>query len=266
MRKKKDLPAMPFYIGDWKKDPGVRALSKEEKYIWLEMLFLMWESEDRGYLSFNGKPIPDFMLAQMLDISEEKLKKIKEKFEFLNLYSKDKKGRIYSRKILKIVELSKIRSLAGKSKGQQNGKQKPSKNGANAPANSENENENENENESENLKKKIPPVFFEVAEHLKTRVLQIKQQKITEKTMVTWAKCAQKMNKLDKRTIGDIHKLIDECHDMEPNAGGFTWRNNILSMQKLRERWNEGKIWLGMNKRKETPDERTARILGLDKK
>ena len=29
--KKEDLPAMPFYIGDWKKDPAVSILSRENK-------------------------------------------------------------------------------------------------------------------------------------------------------------------------------------------------------------------------------------------
>ena len=36
---------------------------------------------------------------------------------------------------------------------------------------------------------------------------------------------------------------------MEPSPNGFTWRNNILSMGKLRSNWNNGKISIGMNRK-----------------
>lgn len=116
-------------------------------------------------------------------------------------------------------------------------------------------NKNDNNEKNKKNKKELPPVFFEVAEHLKRRVLQIRQQKITDATLFDWANCVRLMCDRDKRTIQDINQLIDECHDMEPRGNnGFTWRNNILSMSKLRLRWNEGKIFLGMNKTGAEPD------------
>ena len=51
MSKKHDLPAMPFYFGDWFKCPEVRAMNLETRMIWFEMLGLMWESTERGYLT-----------------------------------------------------------------------------------------------------------------------------------------------------------------------------------------------------------------------
>lgn len=102
----------------------------------------------------------------------------------------------------------------------------------------------------EGKKKEIPPVFLDAAEHLKKRVLETKQMKITDKTLEDWSDCVRLMISRDERTLEDIKKLIDECHDMEPSPrNGFTWRNNILSMQKLRKQWNDGNISIGMNKK-----------------
>ena len=51
------VPSIQFYPADWRKDPGVQALTYEERGIWIEILFLMHESEERGKLTLNGKPI-----------------------------------------------------------------------------------------------------------------------------------------------------------------------------------------------------------------
>lgn len=112
--KKIDLPAMPFYIGDWEKDPGVQCLSWEEKGIWFKLICLMWESKERGYLRI-GNIIPDiFMLEKVLNLDNQRLTKIFERFKSLNLYStREKDNCLYSRKILHILEISEKRKNAG---------------------------------------------------------------------------------------------------------------------------------------------------------
>jgi hypothetical protein len=167
--KKKDLPAMPFYIGDWKKDPAVQSLSREEKMIWLDMIFLMWESKERGFLTVNGIPMTDKMLGIALALDNQNLSKCLTYFEQLGLFSRrESDGAIYSRKIVKIVELSEKRKTAGKQGGNPHLlNQKPSKSKANGKANTENEIENEIENESkeksgEKISKKIPPNLEDV--------------------------------------------------------------------------------------------------------
>jgi hypothetical protein len=39
------LPALQWYPADWRKDPGVQALSLHDRMVWFEMLMLMHESE-----------------------------------------------------------------------------------------------------------------------------------------------------------------------------------------------------------------------------
>lgn len=143
MPKKKDLPSMPFYVGDWKKDPGVQALDRYQKSLWFDMICIMWESEDRGYLSFNNEAIPLNLLANMLGENEKQLKKNIAFFEKLNLFSRDKNGRIYSRKIINILQLSDKRRLAGLASAQQRVEQMVNKTSTRPPTTTENENEYE---------------------------------------------------------------------------------------------------------------------------
>lgn len=65
------LPAMPVYVGDWRKDPRVQALTYELKGIWFEILCLMWESEYRGKLLLNCAPMPEEALARALGVDKQ---------------------------------------------------------------------------------------------------------------------------------------------------------------------------------------------------
>lgn len=119
--KKYDLPAMPFYIGDWKKDPAVQVLSREDKMIWLELIFLMWESEERGYLTINKKPMTSEMIATALNLDNQTATKRLTSFADIGLFSKrESDGAIFCRKIVKIIELSNKRKNAGKQGGNPN--------------------------------------------------------------------------------------------------------------------------------------------------
>jgi hypothetical protein len=89
--------------------------------------------------------------------------------------------------------------------------------------------------------------FEPVSNLLRDRIQKKRQQKITEKTIQSWNRTVRLMVEKDKRNPDDIVKLINECHDMPVNKGGFTWADNILSMDTLRLKWNEGRIYVGMN-------------------
>jgi hypothetical protein len=50
------LPGFIFYPGDWLKDPELRRCSRESRSIWIDMICLMFECEERGVLSTGGRP------------------------------------------------------------------------------------------------------------------------------------------------------------------------------------------------------------------
>jgi len=100
--KKHDLPAMPFYFGDWRKAPEVRAMEPDTRMFWFEMLGYMWESTERGYLTLNGKAIEENTLATMLGIAHSRLTESLTTMSDLGVFSRrDSDGAIYCRRMVK---------------------------------------------------------------------------------------------------------------------------------------------------------------------
>lgn len=119
MSKKHDLPYMPFYWGDWFKAMDLQSLPRETRCVWFEMLGRMWESNERGYLTINGKPMSDFAKANALAFgsSIDEYLKHERILEESGIFSRrESDGAIYSRKVLNDLDLSNIRAKSG-SKG-----------------------------------------------------------------------------------------------------------------------------------------------------
>lgn len=264
--KKTDLPYMPFYVGDWRKCPEVRALSLAARALWFEMLCLMWESNRRGYLELGGEPISIETLGRMVGEHTEIVSNLLSEMEKNNVFSREKKtGIILNRRMVSDEELRLSRSKAGtkgmKSRYNKNHNEQDNKQDNKAVTGRDIEIDNgisfipgvlDSNIPDSNIidsgkEKPVDPESRRLCLLLRDRILENRQQKITDAILEEWQKTVDKMVRLDKRTHAQIEDLINECHDMEPGPTGFTWRNNILSMGKLRERWNEGKIFIGMN-------------------
>lgn len=147
--KKHDLPAMPFYIGDWLKCPELRACSPAARGLWIDMLCFMWESTERGYLTLNNKPIPNENLARMTGFARDLLGVLLDELESFAVFSRREDGAIYSRKMVKDEKIRKLRA----ENGQKGGFAKHfaiAKPLAKSWQNTENENESEDESEDEN--------------------------------------------------------------------------------------------------------------------
>lgn len=112
--KKHDLPAMPFYFGDWLKCPEVRALDLDVRMVWFEMLGLMWESTERGYLTINGKPVSDSVITKILGILPDVLDRALRQMEEYGVFSRRDDGAIYCRRMIKDEAIRQAKSKAGK--------------------------------------------------------------------------------------------------------------------------------------------------------
>jgi len=108
------LPAMPFFIGDWKKDPAIGLLNLAERGLWLEILFLMWESEERGRLMVNGLPLGPEELAKILGQNLPEVCQAFARLESLKVFGRDEAGVVVSRRLLRQKQISSIRMKAGK--------------------------------------------------------------------------------------------------------------------------------------------------------
>ncbi len=114
------LPAFQFYPADWRKDPAVQSLSYHDKGIWFEILCLMHESEERGKLLLNGKPMPEEALARLLGLDKQILTKTLTTLLDYGVASRDDYGALMSRRMVRDETLRKIRTEAGKKGGNPN--------------------------------------------------------------------------------------------------------------------------------------------------
>ncbi len=163
-RAQQKQPYIPFYPGDWKKDAGVQALDFFDRHVWFEMLMLMHDSDQRGYLVLNGRPISEDALARLLGLDKQILSKSLSNIKANGVYSvRESDGAIYSRSMVRRADVSVKRAISGKSGGnpsllKQNASKTQSKTEANPQPNSDNESDNANDNEDEilNLEKSHP--------------------------------------------------------------------------------------------------------------
>lgn len=239
MSKKEELPAMPFYWGDWFKSPDVQSLPRETKCVWFEMLGRMWESTERGYLTINLKPMTNFAKARALGFGEDVKLYLKHEniLRDLGLFSVRSDGAIYSRKILHINELREKRRFAG----YLGGKQTQSKSQANGQANTENENETVNETVKRNIF--IPPTLEEVKAYCKERKNNVDPQAFIDhyetnnwfrgKTKIkNWNACVRTWEKNDTQKSPSYVSKKNYDRDIESKLGKIATKEKIKFLMR----------------------------------
>jgi len=118
------LPALQFYPGDWRKDPGVQALDFHDRGVWFELLCMMHESSDRGRLTLNGRPMPDAAIARNLGIQEADWKQTRSRLEAYGVASVTEDGTLFNRRMVKDEAKRERLAEAGR-KGGKKSKPKP---------------------------------------------------------------------------------------------------------------------------------------------
>lgn len=106
-------PSFQFYPGDWRKDPNLSRVSLEAKGAMIEIMCLAFDCEKRGMLLSGKTPWTIEEIAHA--IGGDKSKNVTAIEELLNkkVLKKDKKGVIFSSRMVKDEKLSKVRREAG---------------------------------------------------------------------------------------------------------------------------------------------------------
>lgn len=107
------LPSFQFYPGDWMKDPNLRRCSRAARGMWVDMLCLMFECEDRGVLATGGEPWSDEDIAAAVggDLSDglacisELLRK--------GVAHRNTSGAIFSKRMVRDEQIRQERVRAG---------------------------------------------------------------------------------------------------------------------------------------------------------
>lgn len=111
------LPAFQFYPGDWRKDPDLSRCSKAAKGVWVDMMCLMFECEERGVLATGGLPWTNEEIAAAVggDLTGA-LTCIQELLD-KRVAHRNESGAVYSRRMVRDEHKRKSCGNAGKMGG-----------------------------------------------------------------------------------------------------------------------------------------------------
>jgi hypothetical protein len=113
-------PAFQFYPSDWRSDTALQSCSLPARGLWIECMCLMHESENYGYLQVGGKPMNSKQLARIVGESQESVEALTAELEDAGVFSRDDKGCIYSRRMVRDEHIRNVRANSGRLGGNPN--------------------------------------------------------------------------------------------------------------------------------------------------
>lgn len=106
-----------FWWQDWQRDPALNLCSLEARGLWMDMLCIMADAEEKGVLTIGKTKVSSKELAQLSRISEKKCKKLVEELENNGVFSRDENGFIFSRRMVRDAGISRKSAENGKKGG-----------------------------------------------------------------------------------------------------------------------------------------------------
>jgi len=224
-------PAFQFYAGDWLADAKVQAMSLEAEGIYIRLLCYCWREgsipSDRQAIArlckgYDG-PAIDEVLTHFIKDKNNSGRLINKR---LNL---ERKKQLEYHKSFKTagIEGAKIRW------GGHKGGHKPGHKGGHPSSSSS--------SSSNNKSRDLPSIDIKLTQSLIDGILKNNPEasvikRLTEKRKQNWIDQCRLLREADNRTPEQIRAVIQFSQ-----ADGF-WKTNILSMSKLREKWDQ--LWL----------------------
>ncbi len=109
------LPWFKFFPTDWRADVGLKLCSLSARGLWLEMICIMHEAG--GYLEINGSPVSTPALAALSGTTSQEISELLGELEKAGVFSRDRKGSLYSRRMLRDLKKAGVAKKNGKRGG-----------------------------------------------------------------------------------------------------------------------------------------------------
>jgi len=90
-----------FFWNDWESDPALRLCSMAAQGLWMRCLCIAAKAEPRGFLTVNGIPLDANGLARLTGEPESSVETWLSELDRNGVFSRDRKGRIYSRRMVR---------------------------------------------------------------------------------------------------------------------------------------------------------------------
>jgi hypothetical protein len=106
-------PSFQFYPGDWLNDAALRMVSIAARGLWIDMICIMHQGSDYGYLKVNQKVILNSNLARMCGTTLKEVETLLAELEAAGVFSRTDDGCIFSRRMIRDEEVRKARAAGG---------------------------------------------------------------------------------------------------------------------------------------------------------
>jgi|GEM_PF-1289163 len=92
-------PWFKFYPTDWQSDQALRICSIAARGVWLEMICVMHKADPYGHLVINGRTVTNPQLALLSGVAQIELEPLLTELEEAGVFSRNRAGVIYSRRM-----------------------------------------------------------------------------------------------------------------------------------------------------------------------
>jgi len=106
-----------FFWADWLSDVNLRRCSPAARGVWMDMLCILAQAEPVGYLVANGRVLGADDVARVAGIGASDAEGLMGELESAGVFSRDRKGRIYSRRMVRDARLRKAAQVSGRRGG-----------------------------------------------------------------------------------------------------------------------------------------------------
>lgn len=104
------LPWSKFFWSDYAADPALKLCSFAAQGLWMRMLCIAAEHDPAGYVAVNGRGLDTTGIARITGGSVDEIEKLLEEMAGNNVFSRDRRGWIYSRRM--IIDAKKRRKAS----------------------------------------------------------------------------------------------------------------------------------------------------------
>jgi hypothetical protein len=94
------LPWSKFFWTDYAADPALKICSLAAQGLWMRLLCIAAEHEPAGYVAINGEPLDAEGIASMVGRAPNEVDPLLEELRRRGVYSVDRRGCIYSRRMI----------------------------------------------------------------------------------------------------------------------------------------------------------------------
>lgn len=106
-----------FYWADWESDPALRLCSLAAQGLWMRMLCIASAHDPIGYVAVAGRGLDETALARMTGCSESEAANLLGELDRNGVFSRDRNGRIFSRRMVMDAKKAAIARKNGKNGG-----------------------------------------------------------------------------------------------------------------------------------------------------